>query len=163
MSARRRVDRGRAEVYAAELVAFDGTWFEQPVAFEDLEAAARELLTGPWWPGVEVSLRRSRSDADSSTTRWRGRTDCTISLAASQWTFATLVHELGHALAGAGAGHGPRFRRAHVDVVAAVLGAEEARWLAAAYDRAGLALAARDWPAPVVPGPERTDGGAIAL
>ena len=53
-------------------------------------------------------------------------------------TPATLVHELAHALAGVAAGHGPAFRRAHVDLVGYVFGDTEAGWLLDAYAQMGL-------------------------
>lgn len=146
-------DADRAQVYAAELAAFDGTDLEALVAFDDLVALADRVMRDPWWPVAPVPVRRARSDARSSTTR-AGR-DVVIRLARPQQSSATLVHELAHVLAGIDAGHGPLFRRAHVDVATVAFGGDAAGWLAAAYGAAGLPLAERPWPSP--------GSGAIAL
>jgi hypothetical protein len=154
-------DRGRAEVYAAELMAFDGTELEVLVAFDHLVATANRILTGSWWPAGPAHIVHARRDAFVSTTR-----SCrdphsgaaVIRLATSQLTLATVIHELAHVLAGVGAGHGPRFRRAHVDVATVAFGAARGAWLADAYAAAGLALATRPWPVPPT-----DQAGAIAL
>ena len=44
------VDRGRAEVYAAELAAYDGTELEAVVAFDELVALADRVTSEAWWP-----------------------------------------------------------------------------------------------------------------
>jgi hypothetical protein len=140
-------DRGRTEVYAAELAAYEGTDLETIVPLADLVAAAHRLTSAPWWPpGRDVAVRPARRDARSSTTRWRS--SIVIHVAAEQATRATLVHELAHALAGASAGHGPVFRRAHVDLASAAFGGDRGAWLAAAYRVAGLTLGARTWDPP---------------
>lgn len=155
----RRVDRERSEVYAAELMAFDGTDLEGVEPFDTVSAFTSGIVSGPWWPAAPVEVRRSRVDARSSTTRRSasapGRVE--IRLAATQMTRATAVHELAHALAGPVAGHGPLFRRAHVDIARAAFGDERAAWLHDAYRSAGLLLDERRWPEP----PD--GGGAIAL
>lgn len=153
-------DRGREEVYAAELAAFDGTDLELVVAFDELTALAARLTAGGWWPHGEVRVVRARRDAASSSTR---RTDArrgvVVRLAAPQLTRATLVHELAHVLAGVDAGHGPVFRRAHVDLARLAFGAERGGWLFDAYAAAGLDLGRRTW----APPPLAESGGAIAL
>jgi hypothetical protein len=146
-----RADRGRAEVYAAELMAFDGTELEVVVPFDQLAGSARHIVSGGWWPVGPVGVMRARRDAHASTTRSRsgpGNGTAVIRLAASQCTQATLAHELAHVLVGVGAGHGSGFRRAHVDVATVMFGIERAAWLTDAYAAAGLALADRTWPAP---------------
>jgi len=139
-------DHGRAEVYAAELAAYDGTELETVVGFDDLVMLADRVMSEAWWSGGRVAVRRARSDARSSATRHTSRT--AIHLAAPQMTRATLIHELAHVLAGVDAGHGALFRRAHVDVACFAFGSGRGRWLEAAYASAGLTLAGRRWPPP---------------
>jgi len=141
------VDRGREQAYAAELAAFDGTELEAVVPISTLVSLASRVISGPWWPGPAVTVRASRSDARASTTRSRDGS-AEVRLAAAQRTPATLVHELAHALAGSGAGHGPRYRRAHVDVAVVAFDAERAGWLEAAYLDHGLRIGDRLWPEP---------------
>lgn len=151
-------DRGREEVYAAELAAYDGTDLEAVVGFDELVALTERLTAASWWPRGPVVLRRARRDASSSSTRRSpSRDDLVVRLADPQRTRATLVHELAHVLAGVEAGHGPVFRRAHVDLAVAAFGTERGGWLADAYAASGLAVGERSWPAP----PGRS--GAIAL
>ena len=140
-------DTGREEVYAAELAAFDGTDLEAAVPFDDLVVLAGVLTTSRWWPaGRQVVVRRARRDARSSTTRWHA--GATVAVADAQATPATLVHELAHVLAGPEAGHGPVFRRAHVDLAVVAFGGDRGGWLADAYADVGLTLGARRWAAP---------------
>ena len=141
------MDRGREQVYAAELAAFDGTELEAVAPLPSLEVLATRVTSGSWWPGPRVAVRASRADARSSTTRSR-EGSAEIRLAADQRTPATLVHELAHALAGSDAGHGPRYRRAHVDVAAVAFDTERAAWLEAAYLDHGLQIGERSWPDP---------------
>jgi hypothetical protein len=75
-------------------------------------------------------------------------------------TPATLIHELAHVLAGVAAGHGPVFRRAHVDLAGFAFGDTEAGWLLDAYAAMGLTTGGRHWPTPPV---RRGAGGAVAL
>lgn len=140
------VERGRAEVYAAELAAYDGTDLEAVVAFDELVALAANVMSQTWWPAGRVPVRRARSDARSSATRHTA--GAVIYLAGPQMTPATLIHELAHVLAGVGAGHGALFRCAHVDLASFAFGFERGRWLAAAYAVAGLSLGTRHWPQP---------------
>jgi putative metallohydrolase (TIGR04338 family) len=153
-------DEGRAAVYAAEIAAFEGTSYESITAFDALVALAATVTTAPWWPHGPVDVRRARTDASSSSARQRGIGAPVVRLAAPQMTPATLVHELAHALAGVAAGHGPRFRRAHVDLVAYVFGDTEAGWLLDAYAHMGLAPGPRWWPSPPI---RHEAGGPVAL
>ena len=144
------VDRGRAEVYAAELAAYDGTDLEAVVAFDELVALAERVTSEAWWPAGRVPVRRARSDARSSATRHNAR--AVIHLAGPQMTPATLIHELAHVLAGVAAGHGELFRCAHVDLASFAFGSERGHWLAATYAGAGLSVGTRRWPQPPLAG-----------
>jgi len=158
-------DFERAQVYAAEVAAFDGTDLEDVVGFDTVARAITEVLDGDWWPGTAVAVRAMRADARSSNARCGDGQHTTISIAATQATIATGAHELAHALAGVDAGHGPRYRRAHLDVVSAITnrtrstgrGDVHVEQLRHAYAAAGLTIGVRDWPAPPAP------GSAIAL
>jgi len=161
------IDRERAQVYAAELAAFDGTDLESVVGIEAVGEAIDGLVRGDWWPGPPVAVRPTRRDAHSSSARCAegDGDDTSISIAPPQATLATGAHELAHALAGVNEGHGARFRRAHLDVIAAMTNRDRVTGrgdlhvdqLRAAYDAAGLAVAGRDWPEPP------SAGTAIAL
>jgi hypothetical protein len=161
------VDRDRAQVYAAELAAFDGTDLEEVIGFERVAERIASVVAGPWWPGDEVVVVAARRDAQSSVTRCHvDESSITeVRIAAPQATVATAAHELAHALVGAQHGHDARFRRAHVDVVLAMTNPDRlhargdlhAEQLRRAYDAAGLDLAHRTWPTP----PDV--GGVIAL
>ena len=154
-------DHGRAEVYAAELAAYEGTELETVVAFDDLVVLAGRVMSEAWWPRARVQVRRARSDARSSATRHTSRT--AIHLAAPQMTPATLIHELAHVLAGVDAGHGALFRRAHIDLANFAFGSDRGRWLEAAYASAGLALGDRRWPPPARPAANSMALGPITL
>jgi hypothetical protein len=153
-------DAGRTAVYAAEVAAFDGTDLETVVGIEAVTAAAYRVVADPWWPGPRVEVRPARSDARSSSARDGAADRVVIRISAPQATIATVAHELAHALAGVDAGHGPRFRRAHLDVVAVITnppgpgarGALHVDQLAAAYAAAGLTVERRSWPSPPAPG-----------
>lgn len=152
-------DIGREAVYAAEIAAFEGTSYESLVAFDELAALTVSISSAAWWPHGEVTIVRARRDARSSSTRQRGSAAPIVRLAAPQMTPATLVHELAHVLAGLPAGHGDRFRRAHVDLVGVAFGITEATWLLDAYDAVGLPPGSRTWPDPS----SHRRGGPIAL
>ncbi len=154
-------DRGRADVYAAEIAAFEGTSYETLVSLAQLQQLARQVCGWPWWPRGEVAVVAARSDASSSSTRQRGGSAPVVRLAAPQMTPATVVHELAHVLAGVGAGHSGLFRVAYVDIVAAAFGVAPASWLRDEFVAAGLSLGARQWPDPGAGG--GLPGGAIAL
>ncbi|HWM18912.1 MAG TPA: hypothetical protein VNO51_04445 [Ilumatobacteraceae bacterium] len=151
-------DHGRAEVYAAELAAYEGTELETVVEFDALVVLSDRVMSDAWWSRGHVQVRRARSDARSSTTRHTSRT--AIHLAAPQMTPATLIHELAHVLAGVDAGHGARFRRAHVDLACLAFGSDRGQWLEAAYASAGLALGGRRW---TPPAPAQAARSAMAL
>jgi hypothetical protein len=153
-------DRGRGEVYAAELVAFEGTELEAVESFDAVCEFVQSVVAGTWWPAGPVEVRRARQGARTSTTRVGGASPGPeIRLSRPQCTRATAVHELAHVLAGPSAGHGPVFRCAHVDIATVAFGDERAGWLAEAYSAARLPLGARSWPEPSAGGP----GHVIAL
>jgi hypothetical protein len=153
-------DLGREAVYAAELVAFEGTSYESLAPFTELVARAAAVTASEWWPHGPVEVVPARVDARSSSTRQRAGDRPVVRLAAPQMTPATLVHELAHVLAGVAAGHGPLFRRAHVDLVGHVFGDLEAGWLLDAYAAMGLEPGRRVWAAPTV---RRAAGSPVAL
>ncbi len=160
------MDLGRAEVYAAEAAAFDGTDLESIRPFSEIEALIESVVGGEWWPGPSVTVRQARSDAASSSAQGRGGADTVIRLAPPQMTIATAAHELAHALAGPDAGHSPVFIAAYLDLVCVITNVDSrdrrlrihVDQLAEAFSAAGLRAGERRWPAP----PEST-GSAIAL
>jgi hypothetical protein len=147
------VDDGRTAVYAAEDAAFGGTDAEDERSIGDLVAAAAALTGGEWWHaagGPPVRVAAARAGTASSSARTAGqRAAVDVRLADAQRTLATLAHELGHALAGVDHGHDARFRAAHVDVCALLVGRDGARRLADAYGDLGVAPGRRPWPSPV--------------
>jgi hypothetical protein len=157
---------GRAEVYAAEAAAFDGTDLERVCSFDEVSSVIADVVGGPWWPGTPVRVVAARRGAVSSSAREDSDAGTVIRLAAEQTTIATAAHELAHALAGPGEGHSPVFLAAYLDVVAVVtnLDSRDRRHrlhvdqLRDALVAAGLVVGARAWPAP----PEAF-GTAIAL
>ena len=159
-------DCGRAEVYAAEAAAFDGTDLELVRSFDEVSSVIAAVVEGNWWPGTPVRVVAARRDAASSSARERGDASTVIRLAADQTTIATAAHELAHALAGTGAGHSAVFLAAYLDIVAVVtnLDSRDRRHrlhvdqLCNALAAAGLVVGARAWPPP----PEAF-GTAIAL
>ncbi|MGE5211964.1 MAG: hypothetical protein ACM3MM_11925 [Acidobacteriota bacterium] len=159
-------DCGRAEVYAAEAAAFDGTDLELVRSFEEVSSVIAAVAERPWWPGPPVHVVAARRDAVSSSARERADASTVIRLAAEQSTIATAAHELAHALAGPREGHSPVFLAAYLDVVAVVtnLDSRDRRHrlhvdqLHDALITAGLVVGARTWPPP----PEAS-GTAIAL
>ena len=161
------VDRERAQVYAAEIAAFDGTDLERVVGVDEVSRVIDLTVAGEWWSAGAVHVRPARSGARSSATHCsldEGST-ATIAIAAPQATIATAAHELAHALAGVAHGHDARYRRACLDVVQVMTnqdrltgrGMLHVDQLADAYVNAGLDVGERDWPAPP------PAGGAIAL
>ena len=161
-------DVGRAEVYASELAAFDGTDLESERPFPELERLIGSIVRHDWWSGPEVLVRGARAGTASSVAAGSSRVGdgVEIRLAAGQCTVATAAHELGHALAGVEHGHDALFRRAYLDVVAMATnldaldrrGTTHVDQLVEAFAAAGLSVAVRRWPPPA-------DGtvGAIAL
>lgn len=153
------IDVDREAVYAAERAAFDGTDLESVVPLAGLRSTAEVLTSGPWWPGPPVDLRPARSDAASSSAAAPGSAAgdiVVIRISAPQRTVATLSHELAHALAGPRAGHGPRYRRAALDLIGVITnldttarrGSVHVDQLADAFEQAGLSVGERSWPAP---------------
>ncbi len=160
-------DRERAQVYAAELAAFDGTDLEAVIGIEAVADAVRSVVQMPWWPRGEIVVREMRADARSSVTRCSADDGSVldIGIARPQATIATGAHELAHGLAGVAHGHDALFRRAHLDVVSAMTnldrltgrGLVHVDQLQRSYVAAGLRVGERTWPEPPTP------GGAIAL
>ncbi len=153
-------DVGREAVYAAEIAAFEGTSYESFRPLEQLVSIAADITASAWWPHGDVAIVAARRDASSSSTRQHAGSDPVVRLAAPQLTEATLVHELAHVLAGVAAGHGPVFRRAHVDLTGAAFGDEPATWLLDAYAAMRLTVGERSWPVPPLTG---RAGGPMAL
>lgn len=159
-------DCGRAEVYAAEAAAFDGTDLESVLPFDVVADAIDAVVGGAWWPGPPVRVSAARRDAASSSARVLDGETTVIRLAAAQLTIATASHELGHALAGPAAGHSPVFLAAYLDVVAVITNLDSRNrrqqlhvvQLRDALAAADLMVAQREWPAP----PDSI-GSAIAL
>jgi hypothetical protein len=161
-----RPDCGRAEIYAAEAAAFEGTDLERLLPFDDVAAAIAGVSEGAWWPGDAVRVVAARRDARSSSARRVDGTTTVIRLSGEQLTIATAAHELAHALAGPALGHSPVFLAAYLDVLAVITNLDSCdrrgdlhvRQLRDAVAAAGLVVGVRRWPAP----PEST-GTAIAL
>jgi hypothetical protein len=149
-------DCGRAEVYAAEAAAFDGTDLEVVRSFDEVSAVIAAVVEGSWWPGTPVRVVAARRDAASSSARERVDQSTVIRLASEQTTIATAAHELAHALAGPVAGHSPVFLAAYLDVVAVItnLDSRDRRHrlhvdqLRDALVAAGLVVGARAWSPP---------------
>lgn len=153
-------DHGREAVYAAEIAAFEGTSYEALCPLAGLVDLGRAIAAASWWPHGPIEVAAARRDARSSSTRdLPDRRGPVVRLAAPQMTPATLVHEFAHVLAGVAAGHGPAFRRAHVDLAGFALGADPAVWLTDAYRAMGLAVGARTWDPP----PGESTRGPTAL
>jgi len=158
----RRADNERTALYAAELVAFDGTDLESPLGHDVIAALMRAVVTGAWWPGPPVEIRPARADAQASSTRPCAESGTgspvVIRLADEQTTVATAAHELAHALAGVTAGHGPEFRTAYLDVVAVITNLDSTdrrrglhvEQLFDALVASDLEIGGRRWPSPPV-------------
>lgn len=143
-------DHGREAVYAAELAAFDGTAYEARVPMTALNELADRVTAAGWWPRGPVPVVAARADAASSSTRQRGSTRPVVRVATAQSTPATLLHELAHVLAGLTGGHGPRYRRAYLDLVGFCWGEPAVGWLRDEFLAAHLAIGERDWPVPPI-------------
>ena len=152
-------DIGREAVAAAEDMAFGGTDLDDPMTRDELECRVGAVVATEWWRGTGPSIRvtRPRVSARSSSARACGD-GVEVRLTDEQLTLATVAHELAHALAGADHGHDPRFRAAHVDVVALVAGAGAAGSLKAAYNAFELRIGPRRWAAPF-----RADGDGFRV
>ena len=143
-------DDGRAAVYAAEIAAFEGTSYETLTDFDELISLARTITSAGWWPRGDIPVVKARRDSGTSSASQRSGDRPTVRLASPQMTPATLVNELAHVLAGVGSGHGPAFRRAHVDLVGYCFGETEAIWLLDAYAAMQLSPGPRAWAQPPV-------------
>lgn len=141
-------DVGRESVYAAELAAFGGTLADCEVGFDELLWIRNAICASAWWPAGDIDVAQARSDARSSTTREGDNGRARIRIAAPQRTPLTLAHEFAHVLAGVDAGHGPRYRRAELDLVFAMFGWTEMQWLLDAFEAMNLEVADRSWPLP---------------
>lgn len=151
-------DVGRAAVAAVETTAFGGTSLDDVVGRSRAEGWVSDVVAGPWWlqAGPPVIVRRPRVSTRSSSARVAAddqqrlgaHAPVEVQLADEQCSLATVAHELAHALAGVAAGHGPRFRAAHVDLVSVLAGRSTGVFLAECYGRFGLAVSARRWPEP---------------
>ena len=141
-------DRGREAVYAAEYAAFGGTSFDTKISFEELLWLRNGLQASDWWCAGEIVVERARDDALSSSTRLCSDGNLKIRIAEPQCTPLTFAHESAHVLAGVSSGHGPLFRRAEIDVVNAMFGAEPADWLRDSFRAMDLDVAKRRWNAP---------------
>ena len=118
------------------------------------------VVKGEWWAGPAVEVLASRAGAASSSTRCvvmaAGRCCDDPARREPQTTMATAAHELGHALAGVGEGHGPVFRAAYLDVIAVITNADSTdrrhelhvHQLATAFAEDGLSVGDRRWPQP---------------
>jgi len=121
-------DDARSEVYAAELSATAGTSLEATCTLDELRAAATRITHSPWWPVGDIAVVAARADAHSSRAQYRAGA-IEVRFATGQMDMATLIHEMAHALAGLDAGHGALFRRAHIDIASAAIGAQAATWV----------------------------------
>lgn len=142
-------DNGREDVYAAELAAFGGTLADCAVGFDELLWIRNAICASVWWPAGDIDVKQARSDARSSTTREGDDGRARIRIAAMQCTPLTLAHEVAHVLAGVDAGHGPRYRRAELDLIFAMYGSTEMQWLLGAFEASNLEVAERSWPSPI--------------
>lgn len=150
------VDAGRAEVYAAEAAAFEGTDLDSVRPFAEVAGAIEAVVGGVWWPAIPVHVVAARRDAGSSSARRIEGETTVIRLAAAQTTIATAAHELAHALAGPAAGHSGVFLAAYLDVVAVITNIDSrdrrhhlhVDQLREAFDGAGLTAGRRQWPEP---------------
>ena len=154
-------DTDRQRVYDAEDAAFLETSYAGRLGEHGSRWLLERLVATPWWVeavGAVPALRAARSDSTRSTTVLRdGRTELRIGPGMDQPH--VLSHELAHLLATPEAGHGPRFRTAHLDVATVLLGLHGGDRLADGYARAGLACSPRRWAAP----PSSGDGGLLAV
>ena len=154
-------DTDRQRVYDAEDAAFSDTSYAERLGERGCRWLLDRVAATAWWAaavGPAPALRPARIDATRSTTvHDGGRTELRIAPGMDQ--AHVLSHELAHLVAGTDAGHGPRFRAAHVDVATLLLGRHGADRLGDRYRRGGLRCAARAWPAP----PDHGAGGLLAV
>jgi hypothetical protein len=154
-------DGDRQRVYDAEDAAFLDTSYAERLGERGCRWLLERLVATPWWAACGRSapvLRAARADSSRSTTvLGEGRTEVRIGPGMDQ--AFVLSHEAAHLLAAPDATHGPRFRAAHGDVAAVVLGRHGSDRLLERYRRCGLSLEGRDWPPP----PDCGDGGLLAV
>jgi len=154
-------DSERQRVYDAEDAAFVETSYAERQGERGCRWLVGHVVATPWWAaavGVQPVLKAARADSARSTTVLAaGRAEVRVGPGMDQ--AHVLSHELAHLVASPSAGHGPRFRAAHLDVATILLGAHGAVRLADSYARAGLVVMGRQWPLPAHHGP----GGLLAL
>ena len=167
-------DQDRQRVYDAELAAFGGTTFDEPVPWSELVAVFETVIRHPWWQNLAVvapSLVRGRRDSQRSSSN-----GAVVRIAPGAQSGSTLTHELAHHLVThlglADPGHGPQFRAAGLRTVELVGGSRSRQILSGEWARWGLSVGTWAFPEPptgpgmsrpiVTPGPERIRG-AIAL
>lgn len=154
-------DGERRKVYDAEDAAFLDTSYAERLGERGCTWLLERMAATPWWSaavGGAPALRAARVDSTRSTTVVAGdRAEVRIGPGMDQ--AHVLSHELAHLVASPAAGHGPRFRAAHLDVALVLLGSHGAGRLAAGYARGDLPVAVRIWPPPADHGP----GGLLAV
>lgn len=134
----------KQDVYDAERFAFEGTPLADLQREENLIADYRRVLDSDWWSFGEVDIRRARADmvtaGGRASYRW-------VQTSAGRTHRYTVSHELAHVLhrrtfrTAGDAGHGERFRRAHVITAASIFGHHYGWMLEDTYNRCGLAVA----------------------
>ena len=154
-------DGDRQRVYDAEDGAFLDTTYAAPLGERGCRWLVARLAAAPWWTAQGLPapvVRAARADSTRSTTVVAGD-QVQLRIGPGMDQAHVLSHELGHVLATANAGHGPRYRAGHLDVASVLLGRSGADRLAVHYARAGLQVAGRRWPPP----PDHGDGGLLAV
>ena len=154
-------DGERQRVYDAEDAAFLDTSYAERLGERGCRWLLDRLAATPWWAAVAGGpprLRAARVDSTRSTTVV-GADRAEVRIAPGMDQPHVLSHELAHLVAGPAAGHGARFRAAHLDVATVLLGDHGVRRLGAAYARGLLLVAGRPWPPP----PGHGDGGLLAV
>jgi hypothetical protein len=139
-------DRDRQRVYDLEDVAFAGTVYDQVVPFDDAATLLADFCAQGFWAALRLpvpDVRSTRSDSSRSYARsLAGRPS--VHLAPGGCTVVVVAHELAHLAANAlgtdrrEPAHGAAFRRADVDLVGALMGADAAARLEVLFRGAGL-------------------------
>ena len=154
-------DGDRQRVYDAEDAAFLDTSYAERLGERGCRWLVTRLVAGPWWAASGLSapvVRAARADSTRSTTVVAGD-QAELRIGPGMDQAHVLSHELAHLLATPGAGHGRRYRAAHLDVASVLLGRHGADRLAVGYARAGLEVAGRCWPPPS----DHGHGGLLAV